>query len=42
MENRAASGVLCGDLESVCEAELDRMQLMHIPSLHKFETSFYK
>ncbi|KAG2485718.1 hypothetical protein HYH03_015602 [Edaphochlamys debaryana] len=38
-ENLAASNAMCSELENKCEAELDAMQGMRLPSLRKFEAS---
>lgn len=38
-ENQAASSQLCSSLEARCEAELDDLQAMRLPSLRKFESS---
>ncbi|GIM13741.1 hypothetical protein Vretimale_16806, partial [Volvox reticuliferus] len=39
-ENLAASNALCSELENKCEAELDELQNMRLPSLRKFESSY--
>ncbi|KAG2451674.1 hypothetical protein HYH02_003454 [Chlamydomonas schloesseri] len=38
-ENLAASNAQCSELENKCEALLDEMQTMRLPSLHKFESA---
>ncbi|GLI66294.1 hypothetical protein VaNZ11_010056, partial [Volvox africanus] len=40
MENLAASNALCSELENKCEAELDELQNMRLPSLRKFDSSY--
>ncbi|MEW5316092.1 MAG: hypothetical protein WDW38_007478 [Sanguina aurantia] len=41
-QNAAASTKLCSALEAKCEAELDSLQAMRLPSLRRFESSYNK